>query len=115
MAVNFETKTPKKLLATFKQAIDKGHVVTWAYDSDGDFYHTPPQWKDVGWLRPTIYEGQMLTLNFIARPSTKTTKVNYSIYHGRFIESMLAHCDELFSKATASALPTNSDSITAAA
>lgn len=115
MAVNFETKTPKKLLAAFRKAIDDGHVVTWAYDADGDFYHTPSQWKDVGWLRPTIYEGQSLAMNFIARPSTKTTKENYSIYHGRFIELMLVHCDELFVVATATALPTNNDSVSTAA
>jgi hypothetical protein len=43
MAINFETTTPKKLLAAFKKAIDDGHVKTWRYDADGDFIHTPDQ------------------------------------------------------------------------
>jgi hypothetical protein len=62
MAIRFETSTPKKLLSEFKKAIDNKEVVTWAYDTDGDFYHTPPQWKDVGWLRPSIEEGQALVM-----------------------------------------------------
>jgi hypothetical protein len=115
MALNFETSTPKKLLADFKKAIDNRHVVTWAYDAEGDFYHTPQQWSTVGWLRPSIYEGKMLTMNFIARTGTKTTKENYAVLHGRFIEAMLAYFDEVFVSAAATALPTNSDKINTAA
>jgi len=115
MAIRFETTTPQKLLSTFKKAIDDGEVVTWAYDKDGDFYHTPDQWKNVGWLRPNIEQGQRLTMNFLARTGRKTSKADYGVYHGRFIESMLTHCDDLFSVATATALPTNSDKISTAA
>jgi hypothetical protein len=111
MAINFQTDDPKKLLATFKKAIDEGHVVTWAYDSDGDFFHTPDQWKGLGWLRPATYSNQ-LTMNFLGRTNVKTSKAVYGVYHGRFIESMLMHCDELFSTGAATALPTNNDHIT---
>lgn len=113
MAINFETTTPKKLLAAFKKAIDDKHVVTWAYDSDGDFYHTPPQWKDKAWLRPTIFDGQRLTFNYLTRTAT-TSKPDYATYHGRFIESMLAHCDELFTTSVATSMPTNSDNMSRA-
>jgi hypothetical protein len=113
MAINFETTTPRKLLNTFKKLIDEGHVVTWTYDKDGDFIHTPDQWKDKGWLRPTIYEGKRLTLNFIGRTNNKTTKPIYGVYHGRFIESMLTHCDDLFTIGAATAAATNSDVIAA--
>jgi hypothetical protein len=71
MAINFETATPKKLLAAFKKAIDDGHVKTWKYDPDGDFIHTPPQWEEEGWLRPSIFEGKRLTMNFIGRAGKK--------------------------------------------
>jgi hypothetical protein len=114
MAINFQATNPAALLAAFKKAIDNKHVVTWAYDSEGDFYHTPDQWKGVGWLRPTIYSGQ-LTMNFVGRNNKKTLKGDYGVLHGRFIESMLTHCDELFSNATATASPTNSDIITTVA
>lgn len=115
MAINFETDTPRKLLSTFKKAIDDGHVVTWRYDDDGDFIHTPDQWKDYGWLRPTIYEGKRLTLNFIARKSKITTRPAYGVWHGRFIESMLMHCDDLFTIGAATAAATNSDTLSSAA
>jgi hypothetical protein len=113
MAINFETTTPRKLLAAFKKAIDDKHVVTWAYDNDGDFYHTPPQWKDKAWLRPVIFESQRLTLNYLTRTAT-TSGPDYAVYHGRFIESMLTHCDELFTSAVATSMPTNSDKVSLA-
>jgi hypothetical protein len=111
MAINFETTTPKNLLAAFKKAVDEGHIVTWQYDSDGDFTHTPEQWKYRAWLRPVIYEGTRLTLNFVCRSDEQTTKAVYGVYHGRFIESMLTHCDELFTIGIATAGATNSDLI----
>lgn len=114
MAVNFETADPYKLLAAFKKAIDDGHVVTWAYDKDGDFTHVPDQWKNKAWLRPVIFSGR-LTLNFVGNTKIKTSKAVYGVYHGRFIESMLTHCDGLFSTGTATAMPTNSDYIQSAA
>jgi hypothetical protein len=114
MAANFETTTPKKLLVTFKKAIDDGHIVTWEYDkTSGDFTHTPPQWKNKAWLRPTVYEGQRLVFNIIGRNDEKLLKATYGLYHGRFIESMLTHCDGLFTVATATAAATNRDMLAA--
>jgi hypothetical protein len=110
MAINFETPTPNKLLAAFKKDIDDGKVVTWSYDSDGDFTHTPDQWKNRAWLRPVVYQGQ-LTMNFIGSNKEVTPSVVYSVYHGRFIESMLTHCDKLFSTGAATAMGTNADII----
>ncbi len=43
MALYLYTDRPKGLLADFKRKIDEGHVVTWAYDNDGDFSHTVDQ------------------------------------------------------------------------
>lgn len=114
MAINFETTDPNKLLAAFKKAIDDKHVVTWAYDKDGDFTHTPDQWKNQAWLRPVVFNG-WLTFNFLGHNKVKTTKVVYAVYHGRFIESMLTHCDGLFRAGSATAMPTNSDRVTVAA
>jgi hypothetical protein len=114
MAINFMASNPKALLNAFKKAIDEGHVVTWSYDHDGDFTHIPDQWKNQAWLRPSILNGQ-LTFNFLANKNVKTTKALYGVYHGRFIEAMLAHCDNLFSTAAATAMPTNSDRIQTAA
>jgi hypothetical protein len=115
MAINFETTDPQNLLAAFKTAIKQGHIVTWSCDSDGDFTHTVEQWKSQAWMRPVLYRGQ-LTMNFIGNPrATKPMRELFAIYHGRFIESMLAHCDRLFTNATATALATTGDKVTTAA
>lgn len=114
MALYFDTTEPKKLLTTFKTLIDQKHVVTWSYDRDGDFTHTPDQWKSRGWFRPVIFNGR-LVMNFLGTKSEKTSAAVYGVYHGRFLESMLTHCDTLFSTGSATALPTNSDMITSAA
>jgi hypothetical protein len=109
MALNFKTATPKKLLKAFKNAIDQGHIVTWSYDKDGDFTHTTTQWKNLAWFRPTIKEKESLILNIIKPKDKNITSEVYAIYHGRFIEAMLAHCDSIFTNAITSALPTSND------
>jgi hypothetical protein len=109
MAIHFRTETPNKLLAAYKKAIDDGHVDTWSYDKDGDFTHTVEQWKYKAWLRPSVRAGEFLDFFIVKPKETKITTATYSIYHGRFIESMLAHCDKLFTDAFASAMPEDKD------
>jgi hypothetical protein len=111
MAIHFTTKTPKKLLSTFKKAIDDGKVATWAYDTDGDFTHTAQQWKSLAWLRPKVVEGEELVFSIIKPQNAKISSEIYGIYHGRFIESMLVHCDSLFAGANATAFPADDDTI----
>jgi hypothetical protein len=111
MSVNFDTSNPQALLTAFKKAIDDKRVVTWAYDKDGDFTHTPDQWKNHAWLRPVVSNGR-LTMRFLGRSSEVTTWEVYAVYHGRFVESMVAHCNTLFSAATVPSQPTSSDNIT---
>src|SRR5258708_6054480 len=114
MAINFETSDPRTLLATFKKAIDDKKIITWSYDSEGDFTHTPDQWKSKAWMRPGIYQGQ-LTMNFLGSPTTKIMREVYAVYHGRFIEAMLAHCDKLFTIGVATALATQEDIVSTTA
>ena len=71
MAIHFKTETPKKLLAAFKKAVDDGHVVTWSYDSDGDFTHTAEQWIRKAWLRPKVVEGTELIMYILTPKDTK--------------------------------------------
>lgn len=115
MAINFDTATPNSLLAAFKEGIAKGHIVTWSLDKDGDFTHNTDQWRNRAWLRPSVYEGKLLKLTIIVPDSEKQPLTVYSIYHGRFIESMIAHCRTKFTVGSATAMPTNSDNITIAA
>jgi len=109
VAIHFKTRTPKKLLAAFKQAISDGKVVTWSYDADGDFTHTAQQWKSLAWLRPRTKEKEELILTIVKPKDSKISSEIYAIYHGRFIESMLVHCDSLFDEAIATAFPADGD------
>jgi hypothetical protein len=104
MAIEFMTSDPRNLLSTFKGAIDDRRIVTWSYDQDRDFTHTAEQWKKLAWLRPKISDDYLLRT--ILKPDARNISTEiYAIYHGRFIEAMLSHCDKLFTRAVASALP----------
>jgi hypothetical protein len=109
MSITFDTPNPNGLLAAFKKGIDDGHVDTWSYDSDGDFTHTPSQWAKKAYLRPSVVQGA-LVMKFLGHKSNVTWPV-YGIYHGRFIESMIAHCHELFTNGAATAKPSSYDTI----
>ena len=82
-----------------------------AYDKDGDFTHTAAQWKGLAWLRPSVVEKERLVLNILAPQNSKVSSEVYAIYHGRLIESMLAHCDKLFTDGIATALLADGDSV----
>jgi hypothetical protein len=111
MAIRFSTNTPKKLLASFKKAIDEGKIATWAYDKDGDFTHTAQQWKSLAWLRPKVIEREALIFSIITPQGSKISSEVYGAYHGRFIEPMLVHCDSLFTEAIATAFPADDDTV----
>lgn len=84
MAVLFKSNTPQALLNDFKDKIDKGHVVTWSYDKDGDFTHTPDQWRNAAWMTPSIDLGG-LRFNILGNSKKITTKPIYGVFHGRLV------------------------------
>lgn len=100
MAVHVATSTPNALLAAIKKAIDNRNVATWEYDADGDFTHTPPQWYKKAYLRPSTITGA-LTLTPISVGGVPTPAEIYGVYHGRFIEMLLAHFKGQFNAASA--------------
>ena len=114
MAIRVATSQPQALLAAIKRAIEQRHVETWAYDRDGDFTHAPTQWANKCWLRPHIGVG---TLTFTTLPprGVALSKEIYAVYHGRFIEMLLAHFDSQFSDAEATAVGTAQDVVRASA
>jgi len=88
--VTVQTRNASALHAKIKRAIDAGQVVTWSYDGDGDFTHTPPQWRGKAWLWPTNgYAG--LQLSFVSNKNLPTTGEVYGVLQGRLIERLLAH------------------------
>jgi hypothetical protein len=111
MAVLFKTNTPQALLNDFKKKIDEGHVVTWSYDQNGDFTHTPDQWRYVAWMRPSIDLGG-LRFNIVGNAKKVTTWADYGVYHGRLVESVVTHCNGLVTEASVTSRATNADIIT---
>jgi len=109
MAISISTTSPNALLDAFKKAIQDRKIETWI-EKDGYFTHDTPQWRYTAWMKPSVVTGQLV---FNIYPSTggRITSVVYSIYHGRLIESFLAHFDKDFSTASATAMPTVSDKL----
>jgi hypothetical protein len=100
MALTIKTDNPSGLLTAIKKAIDDKTIATWSYDNDGDFTHTPEQWKNKAWLRPKIETGELKFI-IISPKDTTVTKAVSGIYHGRFIEMLTTHFETKFSTATA--------------
>jgi len=109
MAIIISTEDPHGLLAAIKEAITQNLVATWSYDKDGDFTHTAEQWKNKAWLRPRVEDDGRLILNILTPRATTLSSIHYAIYHGRFIEMLLSHFDQKFTRAGATALPTSRD------
>ena len=108
MTIIVKTNDPSELLKLIRNAIDDKKVETWLYDSDGDFSHTPAQWKYKAWLRPKIYAGE-LRLGIIKQKDVDLSTLYYAVYHGRFIEMLLTHFDKKFSSTLATAQKTEPD------
>jgi len=102
MALRIFTNDPGALLESLRKGIDQGSVDTWSYDADGDFTHTPDQWRDQAWLRPSVQEGT-LSFGLIGRDNVPMTPALYAIYHARFTEMLLCHFDREFTAITTTA------------
>jgi hypothetical protein len=111
MALTAATSKPDALLAAIKKAIDDKKVETWAYDKDGDLTHTPDQWKNKAWFRPSVEQGR-LRFGLLGPKNSVMSKLVYGVYHGRFIEMLLTHFDTSFTSATATAQADTGDSFT---
>lgn len=113
MAVKVKTGNPSDLLARIKRGINEGNIVTWSYATHNNrqyFTHetSDKQWKGKAWFLPSV-DGDVLVFNIITTQGQKVSTVAYAVYHGRFIEMLLAHFDKDFSIAWATAMPTTGD------
>jgi hypothetical protein len=59
MAIRAFTDNGRSLLARIRGLIDQGHIDTWSYDKDGDFTHTPPQFKNKAWLHLEVQNDRL--------------------------------------------------------
>lgn len=115
MAVHFHCDAPQTLLTAFKARIaqteQKGKITTWELHSDGQHYtHRAADWNRKAWMRPSI-QPDRLTFNIVRSQKSSVSSVAYAYYHGHLIETFLAHFDNVFSIASASAMPEAGDRI----
>lgn len=110
MAVIVYTSNPSTLLQSIKSAISEAKVETWSTDADGDFTHSPEQWRLKAWFRPKIADDR-LVFRILSPKNVRMSRVTYAVYHGRFIEMLLNHFDTKFQRAIATALPTEGDQV----
>jgi hypothetical protein len=107
MAITAMTDNPRALLEAVIKAIREGHIDTWQY-KEGYFTHSPAQWRFKAFLKPST-DARVLMLNIVRPANGNVSSEVYAVYHGRFIEMLLAHFDRLFDSALASAMAVEAD------
>jgi len=116
MAVNVTTNDGRALIDAIYKAIDDKKIETWRYKThNGVKYltHSADQWDGKAWFTATA-QAPGLVLNIVASQGINVSTIVYAVYHGRFIEMLLAHFDKQLDIATATAMPTAADVITSA-
>lgn len=87
MAIILKTKEPQIIVEEIKKRIDNESIDTWSYDDDGDFTHVG-QWKNKAWLSPSVNFDE-LTFNIVGRKNVSMTLMEFSVFHGRFVEMLI--------------------------
>jgi hypothetical protein len=108
MAIRVNCGDPDQLLSDIRREIRNGSIETWEQDRDGDFTHSPSQWKHKAWFHP-ITEEDRLIFQIIGQQGMRMSRETYGVYHGRFIEMLLSHFDTKFRRVSATAMPSNGD------
>jgi len=102
MAIFVFTGSPQVVWEKIRAAIGQGRIETWEIDTDNDLTHSPPQWKNKAWFRCYV-NNDKLSFALFGVKGIAMTKVVYGVYHGRLIETLLAHFDTEFSSISATA------------
>ena len=110
MAIFVRTNTPGMLVENIKKKIDEHKIDTWSVDSDNDFTHNVDQWRNRAWIRYTIEVGRVV-FYVICRRDANMSIAEYAVYHGRFVEMLLAHFDKDCNAIEVSPLATSYDSV----
>lgn len=111
--MSIHIKTPigaKPLYEKIVNSIKSNQIDTWILDDDGDFTHTPLQWRNQAWLK-YYTNGNELIFGILSRRDIKMSKLTYGVYHGRFSEMLLTHFDNEITSIQLTSLPDNYDNI----
>lgn len=112
MSIFVKTVDPNKLIKDINEKISNAGIDTWSVDNDGDYTHTATQWKFHAWMHPII-EADRVIFAIWGRKSVNLSTVDYAIYHGRFVEMLLAHFDQQCNSIEVSSLASKYDRIKA--
>jgi hypothetical protein len=108
MAVRAYTDQPAALLSAIKKKVASGAITTWVIDAEGDLTHASEQWTQKAWMRPKVLEDRLL-FNIIGVKEGKMSRTIYAVYHGRLIQTLLVHFDDMIRTAAATAVGTSGD------
>lgn len=112
MSIYVKSSNPQKLINDINEKIANSGIDTWSVDKDGDYTHTAEQWKNHAWIHPIIETGRVVFAIW-GRVNVNLSVVDYAIYHGRFVEMLLAHFDRQCENIEVSSLATGYDRIKA--
>ncbi len=87
MAIILKSNQPQWVIDQLHKRIDNNIIETWTYDEDGDFTHVG-QWKNKAWMGVRV-EKNRLYFYIIGRKSIDMSLMEYSVFHGRFVELLL--------------------------
>ena len=110
MAIFVTVDNPASFVQDIKKGIDEKTIQTWEYDSDGDFTHSPDQWKNSAWIRPHE-EAKRVVFGIVDRKDRNSSVVEYAVFHGRFVEMLLEHFDSRCEEISVSPMGTSYDII----
>jgi hypothetical protein len=110
MAVIVHASEPRALLSAIRSAVRSGEVAAWSEDEEGDFNHTPELWARKAWFRAKVSDGRIV-FNILTPHKLFMKKITYALYHGRFIEMLLAYFGTQFQRVVATALPEEGDDV----
>lgn len=111
MSITVLTSNPRGLIEKINKFVSEGKSQTWEIDSDGDFTHSPEQWKNEAWFTVSFINEDSIVFGMLPPIGDVITSEVYAIYHGRFSEMLLSHFDEDFSEIQISSLASKYDRI----
>lgn len=111
MAIIIKTANPYLLLDKIYDAIDNKKIDKWVHTADGRLTPSSLLWKNEAFFKPQIWvDNEELRFGLIKRTDRKfiSTKL-YTLYHTRFVETLLSHFDTDFREVTVTAMKTDPD------
>ena len=99
---------PAILLQNLKKAARQLQIPPWECDEEGDFTQSRVKEQRKAWLRPSA-GGNVLNFSFLGPQDVALEKGVYALYHGRFLEMLLAGFADQFAEASITAQPDGSD------